>query len=489
LTQPTTLPIPERPNARTPERLNSRTPDYLTREIARRAFLFFQEASDPHTGLTKDRARLNGGDRYTVASIAATGYALTALPIGVENGWISREQARQRALVTLRFLGDGMPQVHGWYYHFVDMRTGERVWNCELSSIDTALLLAGVIAVRQYWPRSELSRRADALLARVDWPWMLADGGAKPAELTLCMGWKPESGYLKSRWGAYCEHMLLYLLGLGAPRHPLPATSWSAWSREIEKNEGYEVIAPGPIFMHQMTQGYIDLRDRRDRLGYDYWQNSINAHLANAAFCARHEAEFASYRGGMWGLNASDTPDGYGTREPHLGRHDGTLCPTGAAAGLPFVPELAERAIGQMEERYGSHLWGRYGFADAFNADRDWWGPDVIGIDLGMALVSIEDARTGFVWRLMAGSSIIRRGLRAAGFHRTSEPRPRRIFLPPVPETRQGPGANRLRGLNCTATATAGSMTTGNSVMFHPSKGTGYRFVVSQRWEKKLTVD
>jgi hypothetical protein len=407
------------------------TPERLTPEIAHRAFLFFRDETDPHTGLTKDRARLNGSDSYTVASIAATGYALTALPIGVENGWISRDAARQRALVTLRFLDDRMPQVHGWYYHFVDMRTGERVWNCELSSNDTALLLAGVIAVRQYWPRSEISRRADALLARVDWRWMLTDGGTKPAALTLCMGWKPESGFLKSRWGAYCEHMLLYVLGLGAPRNPLSPSAWSAWRRPIEKNEGYDVIAPGPIFMHQMTQGYFDLRDRRDRLGYDYWQNSVNAHLANAACCARHEAEFGSYRGGIWGLNASDAPDGYGTREPHDGRHDGTICPTGAVAGLPFVPGLAHRAVAAIYDRYRDHLWGRYGFADAFNADRDWWGPDVIGIDLGMALVSIEDARTGFVWRLMAGSPIIRRGLRAAGFHRTVEPRPRPIFLPP----------------------------------------------------------
>jgi len=224
--------------------------------------------------------------------------------------------------------------------------------------------------------------------------------------------------------------MLLYILGLGAPRGPLPDGAWTAWSREIETNEGYPVIAPGPIFMHQMSQGYLDLRDQRDRLGCDYWQNSINAHRANAAFCARHEAEFASYRGGVWGLNASDTPDGYGVRSPHDGRHDGTVCPTGAAAGLPFVPQLSTRAFLEMKHRYSAHLWGRYGFADAFNADRDWWDVDVIGIDLGLALVSIENARTGFVWRLMAGSPIIRRGLRAAGFHRTSEPQPRPVVLP-----------------------------------------------------------
>src|SRR5205814_3788584 len=179
----------------------SPAPEHLIPEIARRAFEFFRVETDPHTGLTKDRAHLNGGDEYTVASIAATGYALTALPIGVENGWITRDEARRRALTTLRFLGDRMPQEHGWYYHFVDMRTGERVWKCELSSIDTTLLLAGVVAVGQYWPKSEVSRRSDALLARVDWHWMLTDGGARPAERTVCMGWKPESGFISSRWG------------------------------------------------------------------------------------------------------------------------------------------------------------------------------------------------------------------------------------------------------------------------------------------------
>jgi hypothetical protein len=422
--------------------------------VARRAFDFFLHETDPHIGLTKDRARLNGGDTYTVASIAATGYALTALPIGVENGWISREGAKQRALVTLRFLHGRMPNVHGWFYHFVDMRTGERVWNCELSSIDTTLLMAGVVAVGQYWPGTEVSRLADALQTRVDWTWMRTDGGAKPQELTVCMGWKPEDGFLNSRWSHYCEHILLYVLGIGAPRNPLPVESWSAWSRRIETNEGYDVIFPQGIFIHQMSHGYLDMRGRRDRLGFDYWQNSVNAHLAQAAFCARHADRFAGYRGGIWGLNASDTPDGYGVREPKDDRHDGTLCPTGAVAGLPIVPELAAHSVQEMHRRYGDHIWGRYGFANAFNADRNWWGPDVIGIDLGMALVAYEDARTGFVWRLMARSPIIRRGMRRAGFHRTTEPLPRPVLLRPRPDARRGPGANYLPGPHCAATAT-----------------------------------
>jgi hypothetical protein len=181
--------------------------------------------------------------------------------------------------------------------------------------------------------------------------------------------------------------------------------------------------------MHQMSHGYLDLRGERDRLGYDYWQNSVNAHLAQAAFCARHAKEFASYRGGVWGLNASDLPDGYGVRAPREGQHDGTVCPTGAVAGLLFVPQLSEQAVDQMYRRYSDHIWGRYGFADAFNADKNWWDPDVIGIDLGMALVSLEDARSGLIWRLMSRSPVVRRGLRAAGFHKTREPSQRPVLL------------------------------------------------------------
>ncbi len=399
----------------------------MFRDIERRAFDYFRDETDPHTGLTKDRAQLNGGDSYTVGSIAATGYALTALPVGVENGWISRDEARQRALVTLRFLQDQMTQVHGWYYHFVDVRTGARVWNCELSSIDTTLLLAGVVVVGQYWPRTEVSRRANALLARVDWDWMRTDGGARPAETRVCHGWMPESGFLKNRWSSYCEHIVLYVLGMGADRHPLPASSWDAWERKIEICEGLDVIAPQAIFMHQMSHGYLDLRGRRDRLGYDYWQNSVNAHRAQIAFCARHEEQFTSYRGGVWGLNAGDTPDGYAVRSPREKEHDGTISPTGAVAGISFVPSETVRAVTEIQRRGGARLWGRYGFANGFNADRDWWGPDVIGIDLGMALVAIENARSGLIWRLMARSPVVQRGLRAAGFHRTAESEPRPV--------------------------------------------------------------
>jgi hypothetical protein len=257
---------------------------------------------------------------------------------------------------------------------------------------------------------------------------MRTDGGARPTEMTLCMGWKPESGFIPSRWDHYCEHLFLYVLGLGASCDPLPAGSWKAWRREVVQNEGYPVIAPEAIFLHQMSHGYLDLRGRRDRLGYDYWQNSVNAHRAQIAFCGRHEASFASYRGGIWGLNASDTPDGYGVRAPREDQHDGTISPTGAVAGLLFVHEPACHAATEIRRRFGDRVWGQYGFANAFNADRGWYDPDVIGIDLGMALVAIEDARSGFVWRLMSRSPIIRRGLQAAGFHRTDESAPRPVL-------------------------------------------------------------
>src|SRR5579871_5083928 len=224
----------------------------LQTEVQRRAFRFFWEKSDPNTGLTNDRAANRGEDDYTVASIASTGYALSSLPIAVEHKWISRDAAYQRALLTLQFLYEKLPNEHGWYYHFVDKRTGERVWKCELSSIDTALLLLGALSAGQYWHGTEAQRLANAIYDRVDWTWMRTNGGAKPDKLVLAMGWKPESGFLESNWDHYCELMYLYLLGMGAKKDPLPKESWAAWKRDVAEYGGRITLANGPIFMHQM---------------------------------------------------------------------------------------------------------------------------------------------------------------------------------------------------------------------------------------------
>lgn len=387
--------------------------------VARRAFDFFWNESHPGTGLTKDRAK-NAPDQkddYTVASIAATGYALAAWAIGAERRWIGRDRAQARTVDTLRFLRDRLPHEHGFHYHFVDWRDGKRVWNCELSSIDTTLLVLGALAAGVYFG-GEARRLADALAARMDWPWMQNRGPDDPEWIAPSMGWKPEEGFLKSRWSGYTEATYLFLLALGAPRG-LPRALWDRWEFPETTLEGLRVFGgPSPIFWAQMTPGYFDLRRRRDRQGRDWWKNFENAHRANAAYCARNAERFQTYRDGVWGITACDQPPpvGYGAQSPRDGDNDGTAAPTAALAGVLFVPALAERALRTLHGRHRGRLWGRYGFANAFNVDKDWYDPDVLGIDLGMMLLAIENRRSGLIWRLTARHPILQKGITAAGF-------------------------------------------------------------------------
>ena len=399
----------------------------LLDEVERRAIRYFWEKSDPHTGLANDRARNDGmdsgKDTYTVASIASTGYALAALPIAVERGWAARGKAEQRALLTLHFVLEKMPHVHGWLYHFIDGRTGQRVWNSEISTVDTSLLVAGALVCGQFFG-DPVRKLANTLYERLDWTWMRTNGGERPAKLMVSHGWTPEKGFIPNNWDSYCELMLLYLLGMGGKRDPLPAASWQAWKRPTYTYDGIETLAGGPIFMHQMAHAYYDFRDRRDSLGYDYLVSSVNATRINRQFCIDNADHRKTYGPDVWGLNASDGPDGYrayGVPEPE----DGTVSPTGAIASILFAPKLAISAAQAMFTRYGDRIWGRYGFADSFNVDRQWFDADVIGIDLGMAMLAIENHRTRRIWKLLQSHYSTKRALAAAGLHRTSEPAPR----------------------------------------------------------------
>ena len=387
--------------------------------VQRRAFDFFWNETDPTTGLTKDRAQNLGTapDTHTVASMAATGYALTALPIGVSHGWITRPQGYARALTTLRFLHDRLPNEHGFYFHFVDPRTGARVWNSELSSVDTALLLLGVRAVAGYWPGTEAQRLADDVTDRVDWVWMQNSPNDPSAPPT--MGWKPESGWLPARWSGYSEATFLYLLAMGARQHPLPPSAWDGWQIQPTTLEGYPVFGGAqPLFMAQMTAGFVDLRGRQDRPRRDWWTAWGNAVRADHAYCARNPEVRRTYAEGFWGLNADDLPPpaGYGVNRPTDGQNDGTVSPTAMLASVLYAPDLAQAALSNLWNRHRQQLWGRYGFSNAFNVDRDWYDQDVIGIDLGMMLLAVEDARTGLVWHLMDTDPVLQKGLAAAGF-------------------------------------------------------------------------
>ena len=257
-----------------------RTDNQLIDELQRRAILYFWQKADPGTGLINDRANNFGADDYIAASIAATGYGLSALPIGVEHGWLDRAKAAARARKTLRFLLT-MPHQHGWMFHFVDKRNGQRHWKSEFSTIDTALLVAGAIVCGQYFARetstTDISLLADRLYRRVDWRWMLTNNGAFPEKHVLSHGWRIESGFISYDYGAYSEAILVYLLGLGAPVNPLPESTWEAIKRPQQTYAGTESLQGGPIFIHQMPSGFFYFRNQRDKLGFDYWVSSTNA--------------------------------------------------------------------------------------------------------------------------------------------------------------------------------------------------------------------
>jgi hypothetical protein len=406
------------------------TDEQLLEELQRRAFLYFWEKADPITGLVNDRAHNFHEDDYTAASTAATGYGLAALPIGVEHGWLDRDQAAARARTTLRFLLT-MPHQHGWMLHFLDKQSAQRLWESEFSSIDTALLVAGAIVCGQYFSgdtqTADIAVLTDTLYRRIDWWWMRTNNGARPDKNVLSHGWRPEKGFITYDYGAYSEAILLYLLGLGAPGNPLPNTTWQAIQRPLQTYAGTESLKGGPIFIHQMPSGFFYFRNQRDSLGFDYWASSTNAMKIHHQYCMDRASQVQTYAQGFWGLNASDGPDGYAPYGAIDGPENGTVSPTGAISSIIFVPALALSIARLLYEKLEPRLWGKYGFSNAFNIDRGWYDHDVIGIDLGMALLSIENHRTGLVWTLMHSSYFMERALRAAGFHLTLEPEPRPV--------------------------------------------------------------
>jgi hypothetical protein len=398
----------------------SQSDDRLLEDATHRAFLYFWEQSDPSTGLTPDRVRVDGSphdeQHRDVASIAATGFALTALCVAAERGWVTEAAARDRARATLRFFADRATNEHGWFYHWMDMRTGERRWRSEVSSIDTALLLAGVLTVRQRF-RSDLEivRLATRIYERVDFAWMLA---GHPT--LLSHGWKPETGFLESRWDHYCEHAILYLLAIGSPTHPIPPCSWSAWSRPRIAYGGYEYVSgKDPLFVHQYSHAWVDFRGRRDRWPprLDYFENSVAATRAHRQFCLDLRSEFPGYSETIWGITASDSAKGYVAwggppRDPAI---DGSVVPCAAGGSLMFAPDICVPALRAMRERYGDRVYGRYGFADAFNPSTGWVGPDYVGINVGITILSAENLRTGAVWRWFMRNPEIPRALGLAG--------------------------------------------------------------------------
>ena len=377
--------------------------DRFLEDLSRRSFAFFWEQADVHTGIIRDRSRTDGRpasqDAANIGSIASVGFGLSGLCIAAARGWQPRARAIERAETTLRWFAEKMPQEHGWFYHFVDLPTGARAWQSELSSIDTALLLSGVLTVRRcFGDAAEVVRYADVIYRRVDFQWMLAGSPE-----TLSHGWKPESGFLAGRWDRYCELMILYGLAIGSPTRPIPAASWFAWSRPVMSFGPFRYVSwSDPLFVHQYSHAWIDFRRLRERgpAAVDWFQNSVTATRAHKAFVLSLAPEFPGYTDTIWGITASDSRKGYVAwgGPPRHAAIDGTVVPAAVAGSLMFAPDITVPALREMHRRFGGRIYGRYGFADAFHPTDGWVNPDVIGIDLGITLLSAENLRTGRIW-------------------------------------------------------------------------------------------
>ena len=419
--------------------------DALLASLQRKTFDYFVHEANPVNGLIADRTK-----KGAPASIAAVGLALSAYPVGVARGFMSREDACARTLATLRFFHNSKqgrePDATGYkgfYYHFLDMETGRRVWQCELSTVDTALLVAGILTAGAYFREDSLAENeirtlSDALYRRVDWDWA-RNGGA-----TVTHGWTPEGGFIGYRWEGYDEALILYVLGLGSPTHCLPSESYAAWLSSYQWKEiyGHEFVYAGPLFIHQLSHIWIDFRGIQDAFmrarGTDYFENSRTATYVQRDYAIRNPLEFVGYYENSWGVTASDGPGdqtrriggverkfyGYLARGVPYGPDDGTLSPWATAASLPFAPEIVMPALRHFHD-IKLNLDNSYGFKASFNPTlatdgsghpTGWVSPDHLGLNQGPIVLMIENHRSDFLWRMMRSCPHIVRGLNRAGF-------------------------------------------------------------------------
>ena len=392
--------------------------DRLLDDLSHRAFLYFWEQADPQTGLVLDRAAVDGSQRtprsLDVASMASTGFALAACCIAGQRGWVDPNAARERVRTTLRYLTSNQAHQFGWYYHFVNRKTGARVWNCELSTIDTALLVAGAVTAQQCFRNdAEIFQMARDLYERVDFDWMLDSHSG-----FLRMAWKPETGFLLPAWVDYRENVILHMLALGSPTHPIPAGTWFRFRRDPIIFQNYAWVGRGPIFTHQFPQAYLDFSNLRDGLPYgiNYFHNSVIATYAHRSYCQSLRSLFPAYSNDLWGVTPSDSSIGYltwGGWDDIRPRRDwdGTIAPCASAGSLMFAPEICLPALRAMHNDFGELAYGRYGFADAFNPASGWVDPEVLGIDLGITLLSAENLRSRQVWKWFMRSPDIQRAV------------------------------------------------------------------------------
>jgi hypothetical protein len=416
----------------------------LLRTLQKDSFSYFVHKTNPANGLVLDKSR-----EEWPASIAAVGLALAAYPVGVERGFMSRDDAVQRTLATLRFFANAPhgPESDatghkGFYYHFLDMKSGRRAWRSELSSVDTAFLLAGMLTAAAYFQQQsgvedEIRRLADALYRKADWQWMQNGAAA------VSHGWTPEKGFLRYRWHGYDEALIVYLLGLGSPTHPLPRESYRAWASTYKWKRIYDIefLYAGPLFIHQLSHVWIDFRDIRDEFmrqhDLDYFENSRRATLVQQQYAILNPRGFAHYGECCWGITSSDGPGpntfrvngvkrvfyDYIARGAPFGPDDGTLAPWAVVASLPFAPEIVLPTI-QNYERMQLKEAGQYGYKATFNPtfpvqpkhEHGWVSSYHFGINQGPIVLMIENHRSGFLWSLMRQCPYLVTGLLRAGF-------------------------------------------------------------------------
>jgi hypothetical protein len=381
-------------------------------ELERANFKYFWDQTNPATGLVKDRGATRAPDERVVASIAATGFGLTALAIGHQRGYISYSEARTRVLATLRFLWKKLPTHRGFFFHWANMNTGERIWDSEVSSVDTALLLCGVLTCREHFVHSEINQLAHEIFNRVEWSWLSEDTTLLPH------GWSPEFGFLSYRWDYYSELMGMYLLGLGSSTFPLKVETWNAWKRTTFEYDGLRYVGSfAPLFVHQYSHAWFDFRGKRDQ-HTDYFHNSVIATEVHRRFCLELAPTFPDYSNDLWGISASDSDKGYVIwgGPPKMGPIDGTVAPSASAGSLPFLPQPVMRVLRTIKDRYGDKAWTMYGFVNAFNPLKNWYDNDCIGIDTGITMLMAENTRTGFVWKTFMKNPEAQRGMQLAGF-------------------------------------------------------------------------
>ncbi|MFH1540790.1 MAG: glucoamylase family protein [Elusimicrobiota bacterium] len=391
------------------EKISRLPKDELLELISKKTFNYFWNESNYATGFVKDRSRLD-----SPSSIAATGFGLTAICIGDSRKWITHQQAYDRVKKTLEAIKTKLAGEHGFFYHFVNMHIGSRVWNSEISSVDTALLLAGVITAKEYFLEQDIKLLCDEIYSGVEWTWIMDDKSK-----TLYMGWTPEDKFKKFiLWDMFGEEMLIYVLGLGSPTYPLPEDSWDSFRRPVKsyKNQSYIYCESESLFTYQYSHGFIDFRNKYDKYA-NYWNNSLTATKSSIEFCKEHKDKYKTYMDGFWGLSASDGPYGYKNYGATIFTNDGTIAPYAICASMPFVPQLAISTLRKLLFEHGYRVWDdRYGFVSAFNIDANWFSTEHIGIDLGITLVMIENYRSDFVWKYFMKNPYIQKGLERAYF-------------------------------------------------------------------------